>query len=137
MKNADIVLVESSSGPLSEEYFVQFIGLLIDKQISTKTGKDVLDLIFQTNDDNEFAFQSPQKIVELNQWAQVSDIEVIKKLCHDVVHSSENAKQLDDYLSGKKPKLFGFFVGKALKKSGGKATPTVVNDVLKDILDGL
>ena len=63
---------------------------------------------------------SPQKIVELNQWAQVSDIEVIKKLCLDVVHSSENAKQLDDYLSGKKPKLFGFFVGKALKKSGGK-----------------
>ena len=137
LKNADIVLVESSSGPLSEEYFVQFIGLLIDKQISTKTGKDVLDLIFRTNDDNEFAFQSPQKIVELNQWAQVSDIEVIKKLCHDVVHSSENAKQLDDYLSGKKPKLFGFFVGKALKKSGGKANPTVVNDVLKDILDGL
>ena len=137
LKNADIVLGESSSGPLSEEHFVQFIGLLIDKQISTKTGKDVLDLIFQTNDDNEFAFQSPQKIVELNQWAQVSDIEVIKKLCHDVVHSSENAKQLDDYLSGKKPKLFGFFVGKALKKSGGKANPTVVNDVLKDILDGL
>ena len=27
--------------------------------------------------------------------------------------------------------------GKALKKSGGKANPTVVNDVLKDILDGL
>eukprot|EP00944_MAST-04C_sp_MAST-4C-sp1_P004091 g4091.t1 len=137
LKHADIALGESSSGPLSEEYFVQFIGLLIDKQISTKTGKDVLDLIFRTNDNNEFAFQSPQKIVELNQWAQISDIEVIKKLCQDVVHSSENAKQLDDYLSGKKPKLFGFFVGKALKKSGGKANPIVVNNVLKDILDDI
>jgi aspartyl-tRNA(Asn)/glutamyl-tRNA(Gln) amidotransferase subunit B len=41
-----------------------------------------------------------------------------------------NPKQLADYRSGK-DKLFGFFVGQAMKVSGGKANPALLNELLK------
>ena len=41
-----------------------------------------------------------------------------------------NPKQLADYRSGK-DKLFGFFVGQAMKATGGKANPALLNELLK------
>ena len=41
-----------------------------------------------------------------------------------------NPKQLADYRSGK-DKLFGFFVGQAMKATDGKANPALLNDLLK------
>lgn len=35
-----------------------------------------------------------------------------------------------------KTRLFGFFVGKTLAASGGRADPVTINSVLKDLLDG-
>jgi len=35
-----------------------------------------------------------------------------------------------EYKTGKE-KLFGFFVGQAMKDSNGKANPQLVNDILK------
>lgn len=34
-----------------------------------------------------------------------------------------------------KDRLFGFFVGKTLASSGGRADPVVINKVLKELLD--
>jgi aspartyl-tRNA(Asn)/glutamyl-tRNA(Gln) amidotransferase subunit B len=44
-----------------------------------------------------------------------------------------NPGQLADYRAGK-DKLFGFFVGLAMKASKGKANPSQLNDVLKQKL---
>ncbi len=41
-----------------------------------------------------------------------------------------NPDKVAEYKSGK-DKLFGFFVGQVIKKSGGKANPAMVNDLLK------
>ncbi len=41
-----------------------------------------------------------------------------------------NPKQLADFRSGK-DKLFGFFVGQAMKATDGKANPALLNDLLK------
>ena len=42
----------------------------------------------------------------------------------------DNQDKVKEYKSGK-DKLFGFFVGQAMKVSGGKANPQLVNEILK------
>ena len=42
----------------------------------------------------------------------------------------DNPDKVKEYKSGKE-KLFGFFVGQAMKDSNGKANPQLVNDILK------
>jgi len=46
-----------------------------------------------------------------------------------------NPQQLADYRSGK-DKLFGFFVGQAMKATQGKANPAQLNELLKRKLAG-
>ncbi len=46
-----------------------------------------------------------------------------------------NPGQLADYRGGK-DKLFGFFVGQAMKATGGKANPDALNRLLKEKLAG-
>ena len=43
---------------------------------------------------------------------------------------NENREKAIEYKQGKE-KLFGFFVGQAMKASGGKANPQLINEILK------
>lgn len=47
----------------------------------------------------------------------------------------DHPTQLEEYRSGK-DKLFGFFVGKAMAASKGKANPSILNEILKSMLSG-
>ena len=44
--------------------------------------------------------------------------------------ADQNQDKVKEYKSGK-DKLFGFFVGQAMKVSGGKANPKLLNEILK------
>ena len=46
-----------------------------------------------------------------------------------------NTDKVKEYKSGK-DKLFGFFVGQAMKESKGKGNPQLINKILKDKLNG-
>lgn len=48
---------------------------------------------------------------------------------------ADNADKVEEYRGGK-TKLLGFFVGQVMKATGGKANPQMVNQVLKEKLDG-
>ena len=135
LKNIGVTLNDASMNLLSNDHFVEFITLLIDEKISTKTGKDVLDIIFDDKDNKELKNNSPRDIVKMNNWEQLSNVNEIEEICLKIINDEKNSKQLNDYESGKKPKLFGFFVGKVLKESNGKANPKLVNTVLKDIFE--
>ena len=43
---------------------------------------------------------------------------------------NDNREKAIEYKQGKE-KLFGFFVGQAMKASGGKANPQLINEILK------
>jgi aspartyl-tRNA(Asn)/glutamyl-tRNA(Gln) amidotransferase subunit B len=50
-----------------------------------------------------------------------------------------NAEQVEQYRASdeaKRGKMFGFFVGQAMKASKGKANPAQVNELLKRKLEG-
>jgi aspartyl-tRNA(Asn)/glutamyl-tRNA(Gln) amidotransferase subunit B len=64
---------------------------------------------------------------------QVSDEAAIAAACDKII-AAEPAK-VAEYRGGR-DKLFGFFVGQAMKAMGGKANPKVINEVLKRKLAG-
>ena len=67
-------------------------------------------------------------VIEARGLKQITDSGAIEKMIDEII--AANPKQLADYRSGK-DKLFGFFVGQAMKISGGKANPALLNELLK------
>ena len=121
LKKAEKTLDES---PVSAQQLGGLIDLISDNTISGKIAKDVFAEMFSTGKDAAV-------IVEEKGLKQVTDIGAIQKIVDEVL--SENPDKVSEYKSGK-DKLFGFFVGQVLKKSGGKANPAAVNDLLKEKL---
>jgi aspartyl-tRNA(Asn)/glutamyl-tRNA(Gln) amidotransferase subunit B len=67
-------------------------------------------------------------VIEARGLKQITDGGAIEKVIDDII--AANPKQLAEYRSGK-DKLYGFFVGQAMKATGGKANPALLNDLLK------
>ena len=110
--------------------------------ISGKIVKKVLDVVFDGDDHRDHILQGgdpgekdPEIIVTKNNWFQITDTGVITDLCNSVLADEKYADEIARYVDGSAPKLFGFFVGTVLKKSGGKANPKLVNSILKGLLD--
>ena len=110
-----------TQSPISAENLSKLINLIKDGTISGKIAKTVFELM--ANGDKD-----PQKIVEEKGLKQESDSKVLESLIEKVI--AENPDKVKEYKSGKE-KLFGFFVGQAMKASDGKANPKLVNDILK------
>ncbi len=113
--------LEISKSPISAKNLSKLINLIKDGTISGKIAKSVFE-IMATEDKN------PVDIVEEKGLKQQSDPKELEKLIDKVIN--ENPDKVQEYKSGKK-KLFVFFVGQAMKASGGKANPQLINDILK------
>jgi aspartyl-tRNA(Asn)/glutamyl-tRNA(Gln) amidotransferase subunit B len=72
-------------------------------------------------------------IIEAKGLKQVSDSGAIEVLVDEII--AANADKVAEYRAGR-DKLFGFFVGLAMKASKGKANPAQLNDILKRKLAG-
>ncbi|WRA19580.1 Asp-tRNA(Asn)/Glu-tRNA(Gln) amidotransferase subunit GatB [Helicobacter pylori] len=94
-------------------------------KISGKSAKDVLDRLLEEQGGDVDA------LIEQMGLSQVNDTEAIVKVIEGVLKN--NADKVLEYKSGK-DKLFGFFVGQAMKNLKG-ANPSVVNAILKEKLD--
>jgi len=99
--------------------------VLIDNgTISGKIAKTVFEEMFASGD-------SAEKIVKDKGLKQVSDRGSIEPIIDEVI--TANPDSVASYRGGK-DKLFGFFVGQVMKKTGGKASPQMVNEILKEKL---
>ncbi|RVY21317.1 Asp-tRNA(Asn)/Glu-tRNA(Gln) amidotransferase subunit GatB [Helicobacter pylori] len=93
-------------------------------KISGKSAKDVLDKLLEEQGGDV------DTLIEQMGLSQVNDTEAIVKVVEEVLKN--NADKVLEYKSGK-DKLFGFFVGQAMKNLKG-ANPSVVNAILKEKL---
>lgn len=93
-------------------------------KISGKSAKDVLDKLLEEQGGDVDA------LIEQMGLSQVNDTEAIVKVIEEVLKN--NADKVLEYKSGR-DKLFGFFVGQAMKNLKG-ANPSVVNAILKEKL---
>jgi len=103
---------------------VQLAGLLMrikDGTVSGKIAKEVFAAMWAGEGD-------AGAIIEAKGLMQVSDSGAIEKIVDEII--SANPAQVAEYRSGKE-KVFGFFVGQAMKASKGKANPAQLNEILK------
>jgi len=113
--------LEITESPITAKNLSNLINLIKDGTISGKIAKTVFELMSDGN-------KNPIDIVNEKDLKQESDPKELEKLIEKVI--SENEDKVKEYKSGKE-KLFGFFVGQAMKVSGGKANPQLVNEILK------
>src|SRR5471030_1431215 len=111
------------ASPLSSQQLAEIVNLIGEDTINGKIAKDLFEIVWQEGGD-------PRALVETRGMKQVTDLGAIEKVVDDII-----AANPDKVAQAKaKPALIGWFVGQAMKSSGGKANPQVVNDLLKSKL---
>ena len=115
-----------SASPVSAEALAGLLDRIADNTISGKIAKDVLDAMMESGHDAD-------AIIEEKGLKQVSDSGAIDAIIKEVMDA--NPEQVEGYRGGK-DKLFGFFVGQVMKASKGQANPAMVNQRLKELLNG-
>lgn len=107
--------------PFSQTDFIELLELIKSGKINNNVGKKVLREMFETS-------KKPMQIIEEQGLVQISDDSQIEKWVEEVI--DENKQSIEDIKNGK-DRAFGFLVGQVMKKSKGKANPSVVNEILK------
>lgn len=109
-----------AASPMSAAQLGGILDLIGDKTISGKIAKDLFEIIWTEGGD-------PREVVKARGMAQVTDLSAIGGIVDDLI-----AKNPDKVEQAKaNPKAMMWFVGQAMKASGGKASPQAVNDLLK------
>ncbi|MBE9012488.1 Asp-tRNA(Asn)/Glu-tRNA(Gln) amidotransferase subunit GatB, partial [Pseudanabaenaceae cyanobacterium LEGE 13415] len=111
---------------LKPETLAELIRLIEDGTISNKIGKDVLPELLRTGG-------SAKELIEKKGLIQISDVGAIETAIDAVLAANPN--ELEQYRAGK-TKLLGFFVGKVMKETGGRADPKLTNQLLAKKLNG-
>jgi aspartyl-tRNA(Asn)/glutamyl-tRNA(Gln) amidotransferase subunit B len=98
-----------AESPVSPLQFAGLVDLIHGEIISGKIAKEVLDLMISSG-------------------KEAADTVAIEASIAEII--AANPDKLAEYRSGK-DKLFGFFVGQAMKATGGKANPQLLNELLQ------
>jgi aspartyl-tRNA(Asn)/glutamyl-tRNA(Gln) amidotransferase subunit B len=112
------------TSPISAEGLAGLLQRIADKTISGKIAKEVFEAMIAGEGDAD-------AIIKAKGLVQITDESAIVKAIEEVM--AKNPGQLADYRAGK-DKLFGFFVGQAMKATQGKANPDALNRLLKEKL---
>ncbi|MDP4029673.1 MAG: Asp-tRNA(Asn)/Glu-tRNA(Gln) amidotransferase subunit GatB [Gallionella sp.] len=112
--------------PISAQQLGGILRRIADNTLSNSGAKEVFRTLWAEGGEAD-------AIIEAKGLKQVSDSGAIEALVDEII--AANAEKVAEYRSGK-DKLFGFFVGIAMKASKGKANPAQLNDILKKKLAG-
>ncbi len=107
------------------DHLAELVSLIKEGTISGKIAKEILPELMESGG-------SVRKLVESKGVTTIADPDTLNQFIDEIL--ADNPKQLEQYRGGKS-KLFGFFVGQMMKKTGGRAEPQVTNDLLKQKLD--
>ena len=121
LNKADIDINQS---PIDTEQLAGLLKRIEDNTISGKIAKQVFDALWDST-------ATADDIIEEKGLKQITDSGAIEAIIDKII--ADNPAQVEQYLSGK-DKVFGFFVGQAMKATQGKANPGEVNKMLKDKL---
>ena len=91
-----------------------------DQTVSTSMAKQVFEVMWEEGGEAD-------PIIEARGLKQVTDTAEIESFVQAVL--DENPDQVAQFRAGK-DKVLGFFVGQVMKRSKGKASPQVVNDLV-------
>ena len=111
--------------PVNAQMLGGLIRRIKDGAISGKIAKQIFAAMWQGEGDAD-------AIIKNKGLKQLTDTGAIEKLVDEII--AANPDQLKQYQTSppeKQARLIGYFVGQAMKKSQGKASPRQVNEVLR------
>jgi len=112
--------------PITPQQLGAILKRIADGTVSNSGAKEVFRVMWAEGGEAD-------AIIETKGLKQVSDAGAIERIVDEIL--AANADKVAEYRSGK-DKLFGFFVGLAMKASKGQANPAQLNDILKKKLAG-
>ena len=118
----DGLAVEDS--PVSPDQLGSIIDLIKANTISGQIAKDLFEIVWSEGGD-------PDKIVEDRGMKQVTDTGAIEAAVDEII--AANPDKVAEVKE--KPKMAGWFVGQVMKATGGKASPQMVNQLLREKLE--
>jgi len=113
--------IDAGDAPVNAEQLAQLLTRIIDNTISGKIAKDVFAAMWAGEG-------SADEIIDAKGLKQITDTGAIEAMIDEII--ANNPAQVEQYRAGK-DKVFGFFVGQAMKATKGKANPQQVNEMLK------
>ena len=112
--------------PFSPQRFGALVQLQDEGTISSSAAKTVFAQMLETGDD-------PARIVREQGLQQLSDVSKLLPMIEEIM--AANAAKVEQYRGGKTG-LLGFFVGQVMRQTRGAAEPQVVNELVKEKLEG-
>ncbi len=112
------------NSPVKADQLGELFDLIQDGTVSGRTAKEVFEEMF-TNGGSALEIVKSKGLKQISNTDELEDM--VKKIIDD------NQEQVNKYRSGNE-KLFGWFVGQAMKNTGGTANPKVVNEILLKLL---
>ena len=113
-----------TTSPVDAQKLGSLIKAIEAGDISGKAGKEVLDYLME----NE---ATVEEVIEKLGLKQVSDDGAILVIIDEILNANQD--KVEQYKGGKE-KMFGFFVGQAMKALKGAGNPQIINKLLKERL---
>ena len=107
--------------PIGGASFGKLVKLVDEGVISRNQGQKILAEMLATGDD-------PETIVAAKGMQQISDADALVPIIDQIM--ADNPGKVADYRSGRTG-LLGFFMGQAMRATGGKANPQVVKKLVE------
>ena len=108
----------------SPQNLAKLIGLVDSKAVNSTVAKEVFEVLFDKDID-------PETYVEEKGLKTVNDEGALRRAVEEVI--AVNPQSVEDYRNGKETAI-GFLVGQTMKVMKGKADPSMVNQILKELL---
>ena len=115
-----------AQAPVTPTHLADLLRLLDEGVLSGKIARTVFEAMYRTG-------KPARAIVAEQGLVQMSDRAALGTVITRIL--AENAAQVADYRAGKQ-KVWGFFVGQTMKATQGQANPALVNELLRQLLDG-
>jgi aspartyl-tRNA(Asn)/glutamyl-tRNA(Gln) amidotransferase subunit B len=126
--NRDGLDIEAS--PVSAEMLGGMLKRLADHTISGKIAKQVFEAMWAGEG-------SADEIIDARGLKQITDTGALERVVDEVIAANpEQAERYRQADAGKRGKMIGFFVGRIMKATQGKANPQQVNELLRSKLEG-
>ena len=111
--------------PISSERLGKLVARIADNTVSGKAAKDVFEAMWSNQDD-------PEAIINTLGLTQLSDTVAIEAMVDGILQTSQ--EQITQYVEGNH-KIIGYFVGRIMKASAGRANPRQINELLREKLE--
>ena len=106
---------------ITPEKLAAIINMLEDGTINGHAAKEIFDDVAQNG-------SIPAEVVEQKGLQQIGSSDELEAIVKEIVEANPDSVAL--YKSGK-DRVFGFFVGQAMKKTQGKGNPKIIQELLK------